>query len=193
MKGSRNLWRIAILTALSTALIPAAARAQAAPSAFGPGKSLWAGAEYSSFSASFPYQSGQRISGTGAFVDYHLNGRLALEAEAHFLRFGGFENSTESSYLAGPKFFLFARGNFRPFAKALVGVGRIHYPYTIGDANYFALAPGAGTEYRLSRRWMLHTDYEYQMWLNSPGYAAEPDHPLTPNGLRLGIAYRLFR
>jgi len=193
MKGSRTICRIALLTALSTALVGGAARAQSAPSAFGPGKSLWAGAGYSSFSASFPYQSGQRVSGPGAFIDYHLNSRLTLEAEARFLRFGGFETSTESSYLAGPKFFVFERGKYRPYGKALVGLGRIHYPFTIGSASYLAVAPGAGMEYRLSRRLMLHLDYEYQFWLNSPGYASEPDHPLHPNGFQIGVAYRIFR
>lgn len=72
-------------------------------------------------------------------------------------------------------------------------MGRIHYPYAIGDASYFALAPGAGTEYRVSRRWMLHADYEYQIWRNSPGYATEADHALTPNGVHIGVAYRILR
>ena len=126
------------------------------------------------------------------FADFHLNSRIALAGDARFLNWGGFEGSTESSYLAGPKVFILARGKFRPYGKMLVGVGKIHYPFAIGDAGYLALAPGAGTEYRVSRRWMLRIEYEYQIWHDSPGFANEPNHGLTPNGFHLGVAYRVF-
>jgi hypothetical protein len=130
-----------MLILLSVALLRAPARAQVVPSAYGPEQSLWVGAEYSNVLASFPYQSMQRLSGVGAFVELRLNRRIGLEADTRFLRFGGFENSTESSYLAGPKFYLFPRKKFQPYAKLLAGVGNIHYPFAIGDASYFALAP----------------------------------------------------
>ena len=74
-----------------------------------------------------------------------------------------------------------------------MGNARIAYPYAIGDASYFALAPGAGANYRMSRKWLLRIDYEYQIWLNSPGYANEPNRGLTPNGFGVGVAYRVFR
>ena len=183
---------MAMLTTLSSALWLVPARAQVVPSAFGPADSLWAGGEYSNVSASFPYQSGQRLEGAGAFADFHLKSRISLEGDARFLTFGGFEGSTEKSYLAGPRVFLFARGRFRPYGKLLIGVGKIHYPFAVGNASYLALAPGAGTEYRAGGRWILRIEYEYQDWLDSPGYANEPDHPLTPNGFHVGIAYRIF-
>jgi opacity protein-like surface antigen len=74
-----------------------------------------------------------------------------------------------------------------------VGDGKIHFPFAIGDASYLALAPGAGANYRLSHRWMLRVEYEYQMWRDSPGFADEPKHELTPNGFHVGVAYRVFR
>lgn len=188
----RRYWRITTLTTLWGALSLVPAHAQAVPSAYGPGHSLWAGAEYSNITASFPYQSGQRLQGVGVFADFHLNSRIALAGDARFLNWGGFEGSTESSYLAGPKVFILARGKFRPYGKMLVGVGKIHYPFAIGDAGYLALAPGAGTEYRVSRRWMLRIEYEYQIWHDSPGFTNEPNHGLTPNGFHLGVAYRVF-
>lgn len=193
MTRLRRYCCVALFTTLWGALLVASAGAQAVPSAYGPEHRLWAGAEFSSFSASFPYQSSQRLTGAGAFADFNLSQQLGLEGEARFLHFGGYEGSTESSYLAGPKFHFLARGRFRPYGKFFAGVGRIQYPYAIGSASYFALAPGGGTEYRLSRRWMLHLDYEYQLWLNSPGYANEPNHELTPNGAQIGVAYRLGR
>ena len=184
---------LAILTMLFAVLWLAPAQAQVVPAAYGPADSLWVGAEYSNVSASFPYQSGQRLQGVGAFADYHMKYPLGLEGEARFLTFGGFQGSTESSYLAGPKIFFLAHGKLLPYGKLLVGVARIHYPFAIGNANYFALAPGAGAEYSIGRHLTLRAEYEYQIWEDSPGYANEPDHQLTPNGFHIGIAYRVYR
>jgi opacity protein-like surface antigen len=183
----------AILMTLSSALLLVPARAQVDPAAYRTPQPFWIGAEYSNVRASFPYQSSQRLVGVGVFADYILNGRFGLEGDARFLHFGGYEGSPESSYLVGPKAYFLARGRFRPYGKLLVGVGEIHYPSAIGDASYFALAPGAGLGYTLSRRWMLRTEYEYQIWSDSPGYANEPKHELTPNGFQVGIAYRVSR
>lgn len=184
---------IAMLITLSAALSLTPAHAQVAPSAYRSTQSIWVGAEYSNISASFPYQSNQRLFGVGVFADFKWNGRIGLEGDARFLHFGGFENSTESSYLAGPKVYFLSRGRFQPYGKFLLGEGRIHYPFQIGDASYLALAPGAGSDYRLSRRWTVRAEYEYQIWHNSPGYANEPKHELTPNGFHIGVAYRIFR
>lgn len=189
----RNFCRVAMFTMLFSALSLMPAQGQAVPAAYGLGDSVWAGVEYSNFRASFPYQSGQRIQGLGAFADFHLKNRLGIEGNARFSSYGGFEGSTERTYLAGPKFFFLAPKRFWPYGKLMAGEGRIHYPFAIGDANYFVLAPGAGAEYSLGRRWMVRGDYEYQLWSNSPGYPNEPHHRLTPNGFHLGIAYRIFR
>ena len=184
---------IAMLMTLSAALLHVRLEAQTVPAAYSGAKSLWVGAEFSDIRASFPYQSSQRLEGVGVFADFKLTGRIGLEGDARFLRFGGFEGSTESSYLAGPKGYFFTRGRFQPYGKLLVGVGKIHYPFEIGDASYFAMAPGVGAGYRLSRRWALRAEYEYQIWHNSPGYANEPNHELTPNGFHVGVAFRVFR
>jgi opacity protein-like surface antigen len=193
MHWLRRSCYIAMLMMLSAALLRLPLVAQAVPAAYRSPHVLWVGAEFSDVRASFPYQSSQRLFGVGAFADFKLNGRIGIEGDARFLRFGGFENSTESSYLAGPKAYFLTRGRLHPYAKLLVGAGKIHYPFEIGDASYFALAPGAGSDYRLSSRWMLRAEYEVQMWLNSPGYANEPSHELTPNGFHVGVAYRVFR
>ncbi len=193
MQIRKFLGWMATLTALSAALGSIPAGAQAAPSAYGPGSSVWVGTEFSNMSASFPYQSGQRLGGVGAFIDFDPNHYLGLEGDARWLKFGGFEGSTETSYLVGPKAFFLQRRRFRPYGKLLIGAGKIHYPFAIGDATYFALAPGAGTEYRLSHRWRLRVEYEYQMWLSSPGYANEPNHELTPNGFQIGVMYGILR
>jgi opacity protein-like surface antigen len=189
----RGFLGIALPAALLAALVPVGAGAQVVPSAYRETRSLWVGAEGSDVSASFPYQSGQRLEGVGVFADFNLNGRVGIEGDARFLHFGGFEGTTESSYLAGPRVFLFEWRRLRPYGKFLVGDGKIHYPFAIGDGSYLALAPGGGVEYRLSHRWTVRGEYEYQMWHDSPGFANEPDHELTPNGFHVGVAYRVFR
>ena len=105
--------RILSLAMLSAAVLLAPARAQVVPAGYEGRRVLWVGAEYSNFSASFPYQSGQRLKGAGAFADFRLNDRVALEGEVRFLQFGGFEGSTESNYLAGPVVFPFRKGRLR--------------------------------------------------------------------------------
>lgn len=190
-KGSNG--RIAALATLSAALWLAPASAQVVPAGYEPAHSIWVGGEYSNFGASFPYQSPQRLQGAGVFGDYHVEHWLWLEGEASFLSFGGFAGSTESSYLAGPRVSVLRRTRLQFFASPLVGVAAIHYPYAIGSARYFAFAPTGGLDYRLSNRWMLRAQYQYQFWLDSPGYANAPSHELTPNGIRLGVAYRFFR
>jgi len=159
---------LALFLALA-AILPA--HAQVAPSAFRDTKSLWIGAEYSNFHASFPYQSDQRLQGIGGFADFNLNRFLGFEANTRYLRFGG---------------------RFQPYTNLLVGQATIHYPFTIGDATYLALAPSAGTNFHITHRWAIRVDYEYQWWLNSPGYPNQPQHPLTPNGVHVGITYRLL-
>lgn len=167
--------------------------AQVVPSAFRGPDTLWVGAEYSNFNASFPYQSGQRLQGAGAFVDVNFNEHLGMEANARFLQFGGFYGETENSYLIGPRYRFRRLGRFQPYAQSLLGVGNIHYPFNIGSANYFDIAPGGGVNYRLSSHWLLRAQYEYQFWINSPGYSNQPDHQLKPNGMSVGVAYRLLR
>jgi opacity protein-like surface antigen len=194
--GSRSFSqrrRLSIAVAAGMLCFAAVLSAQVIPEGTQDQARVEAGAEYSNFSASFPYQSNQRIWGVGAFADVTLNGRLGVEGDVRFLRFGGFAGSTETNYLAGPRYAFRNFGRLRPYLVGLIGVGQIHYPFRIGNANYFAVAPAGGASYRLNRRFALRAEYEYQFWVNSPGYADQPDHPLHPNGFNVGVAYRLSR
>jgi opacity protein-like surface antigen len=181
------------LILIVVALLAAPATAQVNPSAFRNARSFWVGAEYSNVNASFPYQSNSRLSGVGVFADFNWNAHIGVEGDARFLNYGGFYGETESSYLAGPRYLFTPWHRVQPYVKTLIGDGKIHYPFEIGDASYFAVAPGAGVNYRLSRRWLIRGEYEYQFWLNSPGFSNEPANQLTPNGFHIGIAYRPFR
>jgi opacity protein-like surface antigen len=186
--GLRLICRMA---ALAAALV--AARAQVVPSATGPGHSLWVGGAYSNINASFPYAGNQRLWGITGFADYNVKGHIGVEAETNFLRFNSFYGETEDNYLAGGRYLVERFGKFQPYGKFLVGLGKIQYPFSIGSGTYLALAPGGGLNYRLSRRFSLRAEYEYQMWPGSPNFTNEPAHELTPNGFHAGIAYRLLR
>ncbi|HUA97162.1 MAG TPA: outer membrane beta-barrel protein [Terracidiphilus sp.] len=193
MKRSGGLKRIFCTLIVAVVFIAAPLPAQVVPSAFGPARSLWAGAEYSNLHAGFPYQSDQRLWGIGVFSDYHLNTRIDVEAEARFLRFNSFYGESEDNYLAGPRYLAGTFRRFQPYAQFLVGLAEMRYPFKIGSRQYFALAPGGGVNYRVGRRWTARAEYEYQLWPGSPDYSNEPAHEITPNGFHIGLAYRLLR
>jgi opacity protein-like surface antigen len=195
MDGS-TVWRLlrgALAGFVTLAAAASLLYAQAVPSAFGPGHSLWVGGEYLNFNASFPYGSNQRISGIGAFADYHMSGSLAIEAQARFNRFQSYSGIAEDTYLGGGRYRLQRFGQIRPWGQCLVGIAHMQYPYKIGTMNYLALAPGAGADYSLGRKWLFTASYQYQLWLNSPNFRNEPQHGLRPNGFSAGIAYRIRR
>ncbi|MGD0681058.1 MAG: porin family protein [Terracidiphilus sp.] len=192
LKCSPSLRLICWMTSLAAGLMVHLAQAQAVPSATRPAHSLWVGGEYSNINASFPYQSGQRLWGIGAFADYHLTSHIGIEAETRFLRFNSFYGETEDNYLAGPRYLARRWRRLQPYAQCLVGMGKIQYPFQIGSGSYLALAPGAGANYRISQRWSLRGEYEYQLWPGSPNIG-QPAHELTPNGFHVGIAFRLLR
>jgi opacity protein-like surface antigen len=179
--------------ALAATLLASSAMGQVAASAIGPSHALWVGGEYSNIDASFPYGSNQRLWGIGGFADYHVTAHIGAEAEARFLRFNSFYGETEDNYLAGPRYLIGKFDKFQPYAQCLVGIGKIQYPFQIGTKSYFALAPGVGANYRISRRLSVRGEYEYQLWPGSPNFANEPAHEIKPNGFHVGVAFRLFR
>ena len=181
------------LTVLSAGLLAVATQAQVAPSAIRSNHGLWVGAEYSNVHAGFPYESNERLWGIGAFADYHITSHIGVEADMRFLRFNSFYGETEDTYLAGPRYLVGTFGKLQPYAQCLVGIGKIQYPFQIGTGSYFAVAPGAGANYRIGSRWSLTGGYEYQSWLDSPGVPGEPAHRIVPSGFHAGFAFRLLR
>jgi hypothetical protein len=172
-------------------LLPMAAacgHAQAIPTAIQQA-SLWGGVEASYSNPSF---APNKMMGIGGWVDADWRRGVGAEAEIRFLAFNGFYGEKESTYLFGPRAFLFPSTHWRPYGKLLVGDGRITYPFTIGSGGYFAIVAGGGLDYLPNRKWRFRVDYEYQRWLNSPGIKGEPDpDSIAPMGISLGIGYRI--
>jgi opacity protein-like surface antigen len=188
-------WKLLSRLSLCFALLATAAgllRAQAVYAAHESNRFLWAGGECGDFSASFPYQSNQRMFGCGLTANARWTYHIDVEGTARWLG-NGYAGTTERTLLIGPRYIIHRFGYFEPYGKFLVGDGTINYPYSIGTDSYFTLAPGGGVNVRVMPKLNVRVEYEYQFWLNSPGFTNEPNHPLHPNGVNVGVVYRLWR
>ena len=181
---------VALLFLVYLALSPARLSAQVAPSAYERHINLWAGAEFSNFQPD--YAPVGRLNGLGAYVDWSLNSNLAVEGEMRFLRFNTNWGESQDHYLIGPKFSTQHWLKFKPYAKFLVGVGKMNFPFNLGYGKYFAMAPGGGVDYELSRKWAVRADYEYQIWPSAPAIPGQTNNGMTPNGFSVGIAYHVL-
>jgi opacity protein-like surface antigen len=160
-----------------------------APSVTGSRSHLTAGATFSYFHADYAHD---REGGITGYFDYNLTPRYGAEGEVRFLRFDEFQGEHETHYLLGPRVAFRTSHRIVPYAKFLLGVGRITYPENIGWGGFFAMAPGGGIDYRLTHRINVRADYEYQFWPSAPHIPAEPDHGMNPNGVSVGFSYRIF-
>lgn len=175
---------------LSFLLGSGAAYAQVAPSVQGGNSTLWAGAEFSSFDSD--YANSKRLLGIGVLVDYNVTQRFGVEAEGRWMKWNAVGQQSQYDYLVGGKARLIQFHRFSGNAKFLVGGVWITYPYGVGTGSYFALAPGGYGEYRISRRFAVRGDYEYQFIPSAPGFQGLPSHGLNPNGFSAGVTYRIL-
>jgi hypothetical protein len=157
-------------------------RAQALPTATGPGSYIAVGGGGSIFQTDY----GQRaVGGLTAYADLNPIWRYGIEGEARFLRFRTSEQVTQTSYLIGPRVSL-RFGPVRPYVKFLVGDGKIVLPFHYAQGSFLSYAPGVGVEYMLGDRFAVRIfDVEYQFW---PGF---PYGELHPYGISAGISFRL--
>lgn len=164
---------------------------QAVPSARGGVQSLWVGAEYASFQAGFPVGSSFRMNGIGGFVNYNWNHQVGIEGHVRILNLNTWNGESQQDYLAGPRYTFLHSNKLRPYAAFQLGMVHIQYPFSMGSGNSFALAPGGGLEYRLSRKWSVRGAYEFQILRNTPSFTNEPQFSVKPSGFTGGISYRI--
>jgi hypothetical protein len=85
----------------------------------------------------------------------------------------------------------------RESGKLLAGDARLSLPRGgFGSGNYFAYAPGAIVDYRVSRRLSARVDYEFQVWPSFKGIPTTTTSGtggLTPNGFSFGVSYAILR
>ncbi len=177
-------------------------RAQVAPSAYAPGLAITAGGEISGFQPDYAGNgvpeaapiSGY-VAGIGTYVDVKFTRWIQLEAEGRWMRFnepaGGIY---EDNYLIGPRLPIYRLHFWRatPYAKALVGFGKLNFENGNGWGRYTAIAMGGGLDFKLTNRLSLRVpDVEYQIWPNwSEG--GPKTYSLKPYGFSVGVSYRVF-
>jgi hypothetical protein len=185
--STRMLRRMAILGSFVLGALMAMgtgfAYGQSAESANAGGVSLWAGAGASGYYVQF---GEQKLLGITGFVDADSIRRFGIEGEGRWLEYHQFQNVHVETYMVGPRYH-FNVGRFQPYVKALAGAGEFHYTQNFATDSDLVVAPGAGVDYRLSRRWSIRiADAEVQYWPQFH-YGA-----MTSVGVTTGIRYRVF-
>lgn len=194
-KNSKSLEKVkTVIKAIKTIFVLSflftgvAVYAQVAESARGGQATLSAGGEFSDFQSDY----GGRLMGAGAIVDFNLTPKVGAIGEARWLEWKGTGDETQTDYLLGAKYRFYRHGRFSFDAKILAGGVWIKFPDQIGTGSYFAYAPGAFVDYRLSRRFLIRGDYEYQILPTAPNIPGQPSNGLTPNGASVGLEYNIF-
>jgi hypothetical protein len=178
LKGLRAA--AALLTVL--VCVPPKASTQALPLVTGPGTYVAVGGGVSAFQADY----GQRVLGGGVvYADVNPTWRYGFEGEARYLHLHTAESVSETNYLSGIRVALRPWG-IQPYAKVLVGAGRISLPFQYGHGTYFTYAPGGGVDYTITDRLSARLiDFEYQLW---PDFSFGA---LRPYGISAGLKFRL--
>lgn len=185
-------------------LLPAAAActAQVVPSAFARGLSINAGGEVSGFQPDYtgtgvPAQAGFHgdLAGIGTYVDVKVTPWIQFEGEARWMRFNRPDNGIyEDNYFIGPRLPLY-RFRWRratPYAKVMIGYGKLNFEDNNGWGRYTAIAYGGGMDIKMSKRINLRLpDVEYQQWLDWTEGAGK-NYTLFPYGISVGVSYRVF-
>jgi hypothetical protein len=193
------------LNALFLTLLAAgtlAARAQVVPSAYARGMSITAGGEVSGFQPDYagngvphaaPFSG--YMAGIGTYVDVKLTPWVQIEAEGRWMRLNQPDNGIyEDNYLIGPRLPIYKLHFWRatPYAKFLIGYGKLNFENNIGWGRYTALAYGGGLDVKLTNRIDVRLpDFEYQQWPQwSEGTTST--YTLMPFGISVGVSYRVF-
>lgn len=143
---------------------------------------LWVGASASGYYLQYGVR---KMAGVSAFVDADSAHHIGVEGEGHWLEFHQTANVHAESYLIGPRFHV-DLGKFQPYAKAMVGFADFNFPYNFAHGNYLVVGAGGGVDYRLTPRWSVRGEVEYQDW---PRFTFGA---MTSVGVNAGIRYRVF-
>jgi len=191
---------IALLFSL-TAVAALTAHGQVVPSATARGMSIAAGGEVSGFQPDY-YGNGipqaaplsGYLAGIGTFVDVKFTPWIQIEGEARWMRLnkplGGIY---EDNYLVGPRLPIYKAHFWRatPYAKVLIGYGKLNFEDGNGWGRYTDIAYGGGLDVKATKRITLKLpDFEFQQWPQWSEGAGT--YTLFPYGVSVGASYRFF-
>ena len=170
-------------------LTPLAASAQVAPAQNGGKVSLAVGAGFSAFNTDY---APDYMYGVAAYADLNFMRWFGIEAEWRTIQFDAPGPLKENTFGGGGRFIIPTYGHFghfHPYAKFLLGTGRIDFPANPTTPQYnhdtfMYYAPGVGVDHKLVQHVYLRGDFEYQRWPNFP------HHGLSPYGFTIGANYR---
>lgn len=162
------------------------ATSQAVPTATDRQLTITAGGFASGFQSN---DANDYLVGAGTYVDLHFSHWVQLEGEARWLRFNETYGEHEDTYLIGPRVPVWRFGSKTElYGKALIGLGKMTFPYGYGYGSFTALAFGGSLDYHATRKLTIRAlDVEYQdwpVWLNNTS--------LQPYGVSVGVGYRVF-
>jgi hypothetical protein len=196
--------KLFIVSAFLLLVVPLAA--QAPPAGGGRvGPTVWVGASVSMFNPDYgcvdnsPFSCGEHLLlGVMPHVDTSsfIFRRIGLEGEARLLLFHGQDFMTQYSFMGGPRVRIFRTKNLLFTGKFLIGSAHFDIAAPLlGTGSYFAYAPGAAIDYRITKYVAARIDYEYQRW---PGWACFECGDggrggLTPNGFSIGVSYAIHK
>ncbi len=188
LKETRSNWRKTLAMFSICLILPAllagrCALCQRAESANIGGHSLWVGTGVSGYYLG--YGSFENL-GVTAYVDADLSRSLGLEGEGRWLQFHQTDDIHADTYLGGPRYH-FNFGRYQPYVKGLAGLGLFNFAYNYAHGSYFVVAPGGGVDYRLSPKWSMRVDGEYQYW---PQFTFGA---MSSSGVTVGIRHLVLR
>jgi len=184
--GIRERFRASVLLLAAILLIclggPRHAAAQAAESANAGAARLAVGAAASGFTLGY---GDRKMLGVTAWVDGDTIRRIGFEGEGRWLDFHQTANVHAETYLAGVRYH-FNYGDMQPYVKGLAGFGNFNFPYNYATGRYLVVSGGGGLDYKLTRRWIVRAEFEYQDW---PQFTYGN---LNSLGVNVGLRYRIF-
>jgi len=197
MAVKKSLLLLVLLAALVSVL-----SAQTTPAALTP-NALYVGAQPTTVNPdwgcpkSSPFSCWSRqLFGVEAYAGInHIWNRVGLEGQVRWLSWRGVQlptgNLKEDTYVIGPTFHIYTWRSLSAGGNFLVGTGSITIPkgFGPGQGNYLVYNPSVHINQRVTQAITVRYEYEYQMW---PGFTGTlGTHGLTPNGLGVGVTYRI--
>lgn len=182
----RERFRACVLFLAAVAMLFAStarrAMAQAAESGDEGAARLSAGASASGWAVGY---GNRKMLGVTAWVDGDTIRRFGFEGEGRWLEYHQTANVHVETYLGGVRYH-FNYGRMQPYVKGLAGFGNFNFPYNFATGRYLVVSGGGGLDYKLTRRFIVRGEFEYQDWPLFT-YGA-----MNAYGVNVGLRYRIF-
>jgi hypothetical protein len=111
--------------------------------------------------------------GISAYADVDFHTHLGAEAEFHSIFDRNGSQMAERTYELGARYRR-TYGSLVPYAKGMFGLGQFKYPTGLTTLSYWMFGGAAGVDLKLTRRFNVRGEYEYQDWVSFPNSGFHP-------------------